>query len=427
MSTIPRNGVRLCLPRESSTKTIGCGSGLRVVSNKERCDAQVFLKGLSLCSVSDSSPTLTFSHQLSVSRQRIRVGSSWAQTGFHLTRQRSVAKRCPEWSLRWHGHCSRRGRFFSNSRDRKWQMWCSKFALSWPRQSMADWTCWTAPPQHCRESQQIQLQSLTESVTSFQEAGKAAPTRDSSDISGHTCTCGCKRGLAKERHCLSPVRAPTSSTSAPFRQIVHKRSSEQLKRRPTNYRTTANEPLRRVQQTQERRDFEAWRATSRRCDQRNMSEKNSAYAALIGNSSERDRAKDVLLIALENIIIDKVSRPPTIRQKEVGTSGSLEIGIAAKDASESLREEREQRIMDIALQAVYEGTGKGNWSAGKGPSWNVQRNTGGKGGEDAHRGGKSSWQEGIGKKGGQGTEKGGTGDSRTCCTCGKALRTGASC
>ena len=58
------------------------------------------------------------------------------------------------------------------------------------------------------------------------------------------------------------------------------------------HRTTANEPLRIVQQTRGQEGFEAWHAIVRRCEQRNMSEK-SAYAALISTISERDRAKDV--------------------------------------------------------------------------------------------------------------------------------------
>ena len=48
-----------------------------------------------------------------------------------------------------------------------------------------------------------------------------------------------------------------------------------------------------VQQTRGHRGFEAWHAIVRRFDQRNMSDKNSAYAALISNISEKDRAKDV--------------------------------------------------------------------------------------------------------------------------------------
>ena len=54
-------------------------------------------------------------------------------------------------------------------------------------------------------------------------------------------------------------------------------------------RTTANEPLRIVQQTRGQRGFEAWPAIVRRYDQRNMSDKNSAYAALMSNISEKDR------------------------------------------------------------------------------------------------------------------------------------------
>ena len=59
------------------------------------------------------------------------------------------------------------------------------------------------------------------------------------------------------------------------------------------HRTTSNEPLRIVQQTRVPTGFEAWHAIARRYDQRNMSDKNSAHAALISNISEKDRAKDV--------------------------------------------------------------------------------------------------------------------------------------
>ena len=59
------------------------------------------------------------------------------------------------------------------------------------------------------------------------------------------------------------------------------------------HRTTSNEPLRIVQQTKGQRGFEAWRAILRRYDQRNMSDKKSAHAALTSNISERGRAKDL--------------------------------------------------------------------------------------------------------------------------------------
>ena len=59
------------------------------------------------------------------------------------------------------------------------------------------------------------------------------------------------------------------------------------------HRTTSNEPLRIVEQTTGQKGIEAWHATVRRYDQRNMSDKSSAHAALISNISEKDRAKDV--------------------------------------------------------------------------------------------------------------------------------------
>ena len=77
-----------------------------------------------------------------------------------------------------------------------------------------------------------------------------------------------------------------------------------------------------------------------------------------------------LLVALENIIIEKVATVPTARNKKIDASAPMEIGMAAKDDGESARDEGYQRIVDFALQAVYRGTGKGTWRFGKGQSWN---------------------------------------------------------
>ena len=137
-----------------------------------------------------------------------------------------------------------------------------------------------------------------------------------------------------------------------------------------------------------------------------MSDKNSTRAALMSNISERDRAKDVkqvddflrtsinetskfenrfgkmpadkklmperllnfrlrgrtmshseLLVALENIII-KVASVPTARNRKIDTRAPMEIGMAAKDDGEKLRE-GSQRTVDLALHAAYKGTGKG--------------------------------------------------------------------
>ena len=73
------------------------------------------------------------------------------------------------------------------------------------------------------------------------------------------------------------------------------------------HRTTFNEPLRIVQQTKGHKGFEAWHAIVRRYNQRNMSDKSSAYAALIGNISEKDRAKDVeKMLAVKKLMPEKV-------------------------------------------------------------------------------------------------------------------------
>ena len=88
-----------------------------------------------------------------------------------------------------------------------------------------------------------------------------------------------------------------------------------------------------------------------------------------------------LLVAPENIIIDKVAKVPTVTSIKVDTSTPMEIGMAAKDDGESARE-GDQRIVDLALRAVYKGTGKGKWSFGKGQSWNGNEYHGGNGGKD---------------------------------------------
>ena len=67
-----------------------------------------------------------------------------------------------------------------------------------------------------------------------------------------------------------------------------------------------------------------------------------------------------LLVALENIIIDKVATVPTVRSRRADTSAPMEIGMATKDDGESAREEEDQRIVDLALQLFTEGLAKEN-------------------------------------------------------------------
>ena len=47
--------------------------------------------------------------------------------------------------------------------------------------------------------------------------------------------------------------------------------------------------------------------------------------------------------------------------------------MAAKEDGESASQEGDQRIMDLALQAVCKGTSKGKWTFGKGQNWNEKR------------------------------------------------------
>ena len=213
------------------------------------------------------------------------------------------------------------------------------------------------------------------------------------------------------------------------------------------HRTTANEPLKMVQQVEGQRGFEAWHLIVRRYDQRNTSDKNSAYAALVSNINERDKAKDVeqfdgilstfknemtkfenrfgkirdeekvlavkklmpesllnyrfretamlydeLIIALENIIIDKVSTVSTARRRKHDTSAPMGIGMATKEDGENASQEGDQRMIDFTLQAVYKEIGKGKWGFGNGQSWNEKGNKGGKGGGKELLAGRH-WQE----------------------------------
>ena len=110
-------------------------------------------------------------------------------------------------------------------------------------------------------------------------------------------------------------------------------------------------------------------------------------------------------------MFDKVSIVPSSKNRRNDTSAPMEIGMATKEDGESASQEGDQRIVELALQAVYKGTGKSKRGFGKGQNWNGK---GGKGGKD---GGKSPWQKGSGKKGGKGQEKAGERVSRTCWTC----------
>ena len=71
-----------------------------------------------------------------------------------------------------------------------------------------------------------------------------------------------------------------------------------------------------------------------------------------------------LLIALENIVIDKVTTHSTSKVKKIDTSAPMEIGMAAGTEGEETFEEGYRKTSE---RAVHEGTGaKGGWNGGKG-------------------------------------------------------------
>ena len=60
-----------------------------------------------------------------------------------------------------------------------------------------------------------------------------------------------------------------------------------------------------------------------------------------------------IIIALENIIVDKVSAVPSSKSRRNDTSAPMEIGMAAKEDGENVSQAGDQWIVDLALQAVY--------------------------------------------------------------------------
>ena len=104
-----------------------------------------------------------------------------------------------------------------------------------------------------------------------------------------------------------------------------------------------------------------------------------------------------LLVALENIVVDKVATVPTVRSRTPDTSAPMEIGMLAKDDGGSAREEGDQSIVDLALQG--EEPAKENGVLEKGQNWRDKGYHGGKGGKDGrgsgNKGGKRArerWQ-----------------------------------
>ena len=241
------------------------------------------------------------------------------------------------------------------------------------------------------------------------------------------------------------------------------------------HRTAANAPLRKVQQTQGQKGFEAWHAIVRRYDQRNTSdtkisicitetktwskfddilrtfinetnkfenrfgtirdeEPMLAVKKLMLESSSNYRFRGTtmsyseLLVAPENIIIDNVATVPTARNSKIDTSAPMDIGMAAKDDGQIVSEEGDQRVVDLALQAVYKETGKGTLSFGNGQSWNEKGFQGGKGGKDRWRGERTHGRRAVARKEARSRRKvAREKPEHACWTCGKSGHVAAWC
>ena len=114
-------------------------------------------------------------------------------------------------------------------------------------------------------------------------------------------------------------------------------------------------------------------------------EKTLAVKKLMPESLLNYRFRGTTLPALENIIIDKVTTHLAPK-----VSAPMEIGMAAGADGEETFEDGNGKTSELAVQAVYKGTGaKDGWNGGEGPSWSVQKYfNSGKGEKAADRAGK---------------------------------------
>ena len=108
-----------------------------------------------------------------------------------------------------------------------------------------------------------------------------------------------------------------------------------------------------------------------------------------------------LLIALENIIIEMLTTHSVSKVKKIDTSAPKEIGMVAGTDGEEAFDEGYGKRSELAVRAVYKGTGrKGRSNGGQGPSRSVQKNfNSGKGERGANRAGKEQRSKTGGKKG----------------------------
>ena len=105
--------------------------------------------------------------------------------------------------------------------------------------------------------------------------------------------------------------------------------------------------------------------------------------------------------------------------------------MAAGADGEETFEEGYGKTSELAVQAVYKGTGgKGGWNGGKGPSWSVQKyftSPAAKAKKARIVLERDSGPRREARKEEKGQEKGGNGHIRVCCSCGEPGHIAASC
>ena len=75
---------------------------------------------------------------------------------------------------------------------------------------------------------------------------------------------------------------------------------------------------------------------------------------------------DELINAREEIILVNVMTATILKPRKTDTSSPADVGMAAEDDHDETEEHEEQRITDIAVQAVYKGVGHmGSWGRGQ--------------------------------------------------------------
>ena len=125
-----------------------------------------------------------------------------------------------------------------------------------------------------------------------------------------------------------------------------------------------------------------------------------------------------LLIALENITIDKVTAHSVSKVEKIDTSAPMEIGMTAGTDGEEACEGGYMKASQLAVQAVWEPKVDGMEDRVRVGAYR-NTSTAAKVRRERIELERGQWSETGGKKGGKGQEKGDKGETGVCWSCGK--------